>query len=131
MVVAVCFVVAVLANNLCAREGRVLPLATAPLGAGVTPDPILVLAWGAGWCPACVQAKPELARMHRSGKYFIVLLNFDSYYNYAQLFNVTRIPTFFVVSRDKNILFRTNSLRKLKAYTPKTLSKPDATTKTN
>lgn len=94
-----------------------------------SPDAIQVVAWGSKSCRFCVRDKPELLRLQKSGKYVILFVDFDKHREFARKHKITKLPTYFVVKKNK-VVFRTNSLKRLKAYTPppEPKRKPDVVT---
>lgn len=92
-----------------------------PVSKTATPvkqEPIQVVAWGAEWCTWCVKNKPELLRLHKSGKYVIMFIDYDKHKAFARDHGITRLPSYFVIENNF-VMFKTGSLKALKAYKPK------------
>jgi len=80
--------------------------------------PIQVVVWGAPWCHWCTKNKPELKRLHKSGRYVIMFINYDDHKDFAKAYGITKLPSYFVVENNR-VVYKTNNLQSLKSYTPR------------
>lgn len=85
----------------------------APLTAGRPPT--FVVAWGASWCHYCVRNKPELKRLHKSGEYVIMFIDYDVHRDFARKHGITTLPSYFIIENNR-VKLKTNSLTELKEY---------------
>ena len=81
-------------------------------------EPIQVVAWGADWCTWCEKNKPELLRLHKTGKYVIMFIDYDQHKDFARDHGIKKLPMYFVIENNF-VVYKTYSLKALKSYKPK------------
>jgi thiol-disulfide isomerase/thioredoxin len=90
-----------------------------------TCGPLQVVAWTGPGCSRCAKDKPELLRLQKECGWIIMFIDYYEQKELGKSYKIRQFPTYFVVV-DNEVVFRTISLKKLKAYQPPKKDKKNA-----